>query len=67
MLIRTAYNVQEDQVVAGRDWIDSLKFDDSVKSADGVPLTAIGAELQSSLRRTRTSVSENRAARLKTA
>lgn len=49
MLIRSAYNVQDDQVIGGPEWIDSTKFDITAKSMDGVPLTAIGSELQSLL------------------
>jgi uncharacterized protein (TIGR03435 family) len=49
MLIRTAYNVQDEQVVGGPAWIDQARFDIVATSPDGVPLTALAAELQSLL------------------
>jgi bla regulator protein blaR1 len=49
MLIRTAYSVQDEQVVGGPEWLDQATFDIVATSAGGVPLTALAAELQSLL------------------
>jgi uncharacterized protein (TIGR03435 family) len=49
MLIRTAYGVQDEQIVGGPDWLDSATFDVLATSPDGVPLTALPSELQALL------------------
>ena len=49
MLIRTSYNLQDDQVVGGPEWMRSARFDITAKAADGTPPTAIGPMLQALL------------------
>src|SRR6185503_7638303 len=49
MLIRTAYSLQNDQVVGGPDWLRSATFDISAKAEDGTPVAAMGPMLQSLL------------------
>src|SRR5262245_60409188 len=49
MLIRTTYNLQDDQVVGGPDWLRSARFDITAKAADGTSPTAMGPMLQSLL------------------
>ena len=49
MLIRTAYNLQDDQVVGGPDWLRTARFDITAKAADGTSPTTIGPMLQALL------------------
>ena len=49
MLIRTAYGLQDDQVVGGPEWLRSARFDITAKAADGTPPTAMGPMLQALL------------------
>jgi uncharacterized protein (TIGR03435 family) len=49
MLIRTTYNLQDDQVVGGPDWLRSARFDITAKAADGTSPTALGPMLQALL------------------
>jgi len=49
LLIRTAYGLQDDQIVDGPDWITSEKFDVVAKAEDGAPMSALLPNLQSLL------------------
>src|SRR5688572_24548776 len=49
MLIRTAYGLQNDQVVGGPDWIRSEGFNITAKAPDGTPVTAMGPMIESLL------------------
>jgi len=47
MLIRTAYGLQDDQVVGGPAWLRTDRFDITAKAEDGTPVMAMGELLQS--------------------
>jgi uncharacterized protein (TIGR03435 family) len=49
MLIRTAYGLQNDQVVGGPDWIRTEGFNITAKAPDGTPVTAMGPMIESLL------------------
>ena len=49
MLIRTAYGLQNDQVIGGPDWMRSEGFNITAKAPDGTPVTAMGPLLESLL------------------
>ena len=49
MLIRTAYGLQNDQVIGGPDWMRSEGFNITAKAPDGTPVTAMGPMLESLL------------------
>lgn len=48
-LIRTTFNLQDDQVVGGPDWLRSARFDITAKAADGTSPTTIGPMLEALL------------------
>src|SRR5947207_7786054 len=49
LLIRTAFAVQDDQIVGGPAWIGSDRFDIVAKAEDGAPPSEVGLRLQSLL------------------
>ena len=49
MLIRTAYGLQNDQVIGGPDWMRSEGFNITAKAPEGTPVTAMGPLLESLL------------------
>jgi uncharacterized protein (TIGR03435 family) len=49
MLIRTTFNLQDDQVVGGPDWLRTARFDITAKAPDGTSPTTIGPMLQALL------------------
>ena len=49
VLIRTTYNLQDDQVVGGPDWLRTARFDITAKAPDGTSPTTMGPMLQALL------------------
>jgi len=50
LLIRTAYNLQDDQIVAGPVWLDADRFDIIAKTEAGAPRSELLRTLQTLLR-----------------
>jgi uncharacterized protein (TIGR03435 family) len=46
LLIRTAYNLQDDQIVGGPAWLDTDRFDIVAKTEDGAPRSELLRTLQ---------------------
>src|ERR1051325_6327364 len=49
VLSRTTYNLQDDQVVGGPDWLRTARFDITAKAPDGTSPTTMGPMLQALL------------------